>query len=95
MERTFVARTESEAMLVEQALAMAGELQAVADAAPDGQVLAVAEIAAVHSGRELTRRALEAALQAQAAPAEKKGLSAAPAPAADAASSRTRRRAPR
>ena len=66
MERTFVARTALEALLVEQALAMAGELQAVTEAAPDGQVLAVAELAAVRSGRELTRRALEAALQGQA-----------------------------
>ena len=95
MGRTFIANTDLEALLVEQALAMARELQAVADAAPDGQVLAVAEIAAVRSGRELTRRALEAALQAQAGPAEKKGLPAASAPAAGVAASRTRRRAPR
>jgi hypothetical protein len=93
MERTFVARTELEALLVEQALAMAGELQA--DAAADGQVLAVAELAAVRSGRELTRRALEAALQGQARSAEKKGLPAASALAAAVASSRTGRRAPR
>jgi len=95
MERTFIASTDLEALLVEQALAMARELQAVADAAPDGQVLAVAELAAVRSGRELTRRALEAALQAQAEPAEKKGLPAAPAPAAGVVASRARRRAPR
>lgn len=36
MERTFTARTELEALLVEQALTMARELEAVADAAPDG-----------------------------------------------------------
>jgi hypothetical protein len=91
MERTFTARTELEAILVEQALAMARELEAVADAAPDGRVLAAAEAAAVRSGRELTRRALEAALQRQAEAAEKKGPPAAPAPAAVAARSRTRR----
>ncbi len=90
MERTFVARTELEAILLEQALAMARELEDVADAAPDGQVLAVAELAAVRSGRELTRRALEAALQRQAGPAEKRGPPAAPAPAAAVAASRTR-----
>ena len=35
---------------------MARELEAVTDAAPDGQVLAVGEAAAVRLGRELTRR---------------------------------------
>ena len=43
MERTVTVRTELESILVEQALAMARELEAVTDAAPDGQVLAVAE----------------------------------------------------
>ena len=71
MERTVTIRTELEAILVEQALAMAHELEMVSDAAPDGQVLAVAEIAAVRAGRELTRRALEATLQRQAELAEK------------------------
>jgi hypothetical protein len=91
MERTFTARTELEAILVEQALLMARELEAVTDAAPDGRVLAAGEAAAVRLGRELTRRALEAALQRQAEPAEKRGPPAAPARAAAAAPSRTRR----
>lgn len=91
MERTFTARTELEAILVEQALAMARELEAVSDAAPDGQVLAIAEAAAVRSGRDLARAALEAALRRQAEAAEKKGPPAAPAPAAAAGSSRARR----
>ena len=91
MERTFTARTELEAILLEQALAMARELEAVSDAAPDGQVLAIAEAAAVRSGRDLTRAALEAALRRQAAVAEQKGLSGEPAPAAGVGSSRTRR----
>jgi hypothetical protein len=91
MERTYTARTEVEAILLEQALAMARELQAVTDAAPDGQVLAEGEAAAVRLGRELTRRALEAALQRQAEAAEEKGAPAGPAPAAAAARSRTRR----
>jgi hypothetical protein len=91
MERTVTVRTELEAILVEQALAMARELEAVSDAAPDGQVLAVTEVAALRAGRELTRCALEAALRRQAEAAEKKGLPAAPAPAAAAAASRTGR----
>lgn len=91
MERTFTARTELEGLLVEQALAMARELEAVSDAAPDGRVLAAAEQAAVRSGRELTRLALEAALRRQGEAAEKKGLPDGPAPAAAVARSRTRR----
>ena len=88
-------RTALVATLVEQALAMARELGLAPDAAPDGQVLAVSELAAIRAGRELTRRALQATLQRQAESAEKKGLPAAPAPAAAVAASRTRRRAPR
>ena len=91
MERTFTARTELEAILVEQALAMARELEAVADAAPDGRVLAIAEEAAVRSGRELTLAALEAALLRQAEAAEKKGPPADRAPAAGRGRSRARR----
>ena len=82
MSRTIEVRTELESILVEQALAMARELEAVTDAAPDGQVLAVAELAALRRGRELTARALEAALQRHAEAAEKKGGAAATAPAA-------------
>lgn len=91
MERTVTVRTELESILVEQALAMARELEAVTDAAPDGHVLAVGELAAVRLGRELTRVALESALQRQAQAAEKKGHPTEPAPAAAAARSRTRR----
>ena len=46
MERTITVRTELESILVEQALVMARELEAVTDAAPDGAVLAVGELAA-------------------------------------------------
>lgn len=91
MERTVTIRTELESILVDQALAMARELEAVANAAPDGEVLAVAELAALRSGRELTRRGLEAALQQQAKEAEKKGLWAEPVRAADNARSKTKR----
>ena len=91
MERTVTVRTELESILVEQALAMARELETVTDEAPDGQVLAVGELAAVRLGRELTRVALETALQRQTHAAEKKGLSGERAPAAAVARSRTRR----
>src|SRR5579862_6219082 len=90
MPRQVEVRTPLEELLVEQARLMARELQAAADAAPDGHVLAQAEQVAVQAGRELTRRALEAALQAQAHGAEKKGRRAASAAAAGAATPRAR-----
>jgi hypothetical protein len=86
--RTFLAQTPLEALLVEQALLLARQLQKTADDAPDGQVLAAVEATAVPAGRELTRKAVEAALQTQAALAEKKGRRAAVARTA------TRRRGP-
>jgi len=91
MPRQVEVRTPLEELLVEQALLMARELQAAADAAPDGRVLADAELVAVRAGRELTRRALEAALQAQAERAEKRGRPGASAAAAGAATPRARR----
>jgi hypothetical protein len=91
MERTFTARTDLEAILLEQALAMARELELVSDAAADGEVLAVAELAALRGGRELTRLALEATLQRQADRVEQKRLPRGPAPAAAVAASRTGR----
>lgn len=91
MARMVEVRTELESILVEQALAMARELELASDAAPDGRVLAISEAVALRAGRELTRRALEATLQRQSGPAEQKAPPAGPAPAADAASSRTSR----
>jgi hypothetical protein len=61
MARMVEVRTELEAILVEQALAMARELELASDAAPDGHVLAISEAVALRAGRELTRRAREAA----------------------------------
>ena len=80
--RTFHADTPLQALLLEQALLLARQLEQAADNAPDGRVLAAVEAAALPAGRELTRRAVEAALQAQADAAEKKGRRAAPAPGA-------------
>lgn len=94
MSRMVEVKTPLEALLVEQALAMAQELQAVAQAAPDGQVLAHAELAAVRRGRELTRQALEATLQLQAESAEKQGPPAEPALVVAVATSKRRRPRP-
>jgi hypothetical protein len=77
--RAFRADTPLQALLVEQALLLARQLEQTADDAPDGQVLARVEATAVPAGRELTRRAVEAALQQQAGRAEKRGRRAAPA----------------
>jgi hypothetical protein len=83
--RTFRAETPLQALLLEQALLLAQQLQQTADAAPDGQVLARVEALAVPAARELARQAVQATLQAQAETTEKKGRRHAPV-AADAAS---------
>ena len=79
---TFHAETPLQALLVEQALLLARQLAATADAAPDGQVLAKVEALAVPAARELARQAVQATLQAEATAAEKKGHPPAAAPAA-------------
>ncbi len=83
--RTFQTQTSLEALLVEPALLLARQLQKAADDAPDGQVLAAVESAAVPAGRELTRKAVEAALQQQAPAVEKTGDRTGPAPSATSA----------
>ena len=75
--RTFRADTPLQALLLEQALALARQLEQTAHGAPDGQVLARVEAAAVPAGREFTRKAVEAALQQQAGRAERGGRRAA------------------
>ena len=82
IRRTFHAEDELEAAALEQALAMVRELKRLADAAPDGQVLARVERVAVEAGRRFTRDRLQEVLNAQAADLEKKGGAGGPAPAA-------------
>jgi hypothetical protein len=77
---TFHAETPVQALILEQALLLARQLEATAHAAPDGHVLARVEAFAVPAARELARQAVAAALQAQAAAAEKKGPPAGPVP---------------
>jgi broad specificity phosphatase PhoE len=76
--RTFHTQTPLEALLVEQALLLARQLQKTADDAADGQVLAAVEATAVPAARELARKAVQATLQQQAHEAEKKGGPTAP-----------------
>jgi hypothetical protein len=82
---TIEVTTPLEALVVEQALLLARQLQQTADAAPDGQVLARVEALAVPAARELARQAVQAALQQQAGAAEKRGRQAAAARTAAAA----------
>jgi hypothetical protein len=82
MIRTFEAHTPLEVLLLEQALLLARQLQATADQAPDGHVLARVEAVAVPATRELARQAVQCTLQTQADAAEKKGRRAAAVPTA-------------
>jgi|SRR5215472_8525292 len=82
---TFHAQTPLQALILEQALLLARQLENTAEAAPDGQVLARVEALAVPAARELARQAVQATLQAQAQAAEKKGRRAVAVPAATSA----------
>jgi hypothetical protein len=81
IRRTFVAEDEVEAAAIEQALLMVRDLKRLADAAPDGHVLAAVELAALERGRRFTRERLQDVLNAQASDPEKKGGAGGVAPA--------------
>jgi hypothetical protein len=82
IRRTMGFQNEHELLAAEQAVAMVRELNALADATPDGHVLAVVEAAARERGRRFTRDRLQEALNAQAVALEKKGGADGPARAA-------------
>lgn len=82
MPRTFTAETPLEALVAEQVPLLARQVQQTAGDAPDGKVLSTVEGAAVPAARELARKVVEAALQAQAEAAEKRGRAAPARPAA-------------
>lgn len=65
-------------LLLEQATAFTQELLRVANDAPDGQVLRLAELFVVEKGRVFLQQALQQVLQAQADACEKKGRRHAP-----------------
>jgi hypothetical protein len=87
-----VVRTPLERLLVEQALVMAQELEAVSERAEAGRVLDYCEEAAVARGREFTRSALEATMQAYVQRQEKKRASG---PVLAASAGKTKERTPR
>ena len=82
ISRTMEFRNEREALAAEQAIAMVRELEALADAAPDGKVLAVVEREAVERGRRFVRDRLQDVLNAQADGPEQRGGAPGDAPAA-------------
>jgi hypothetical protein len=90
---TLVAETPFQRLMMENALAMARELERAGAAAPDGRVLEELETLAVVRGRELTRGALEGALQRQVDEVEKKLRHAASVDAANGGVTKGRRRA--
>ncbi len=75
-QRTFHAEDELEAAAMEQARAMVRELKRLADATPDGHVLAVVELATLDRGRRFIRDRLQDVLNAQAHGLEKKARAA-------------------
>lgn len=87
---TFHADTSLQALVLEQALLLAKQLEQAARDAADGQVLAKIETLAVPAARELARQAVQAVLQAQAETAEKKGHPADTVPADTYAGTRAR-----
>jgi hypothetical protein len=90
---TLVAKTALQRLMMEQALAMAEELERAGDAAADGRVLDVLESLAVDRGREFTRSALEGALQHQVEDFEKKFHEAVVADVVKSATTKASRRA--
>jgi len=90
---TLTAETAFQRLMMEQALAMAKELEDAGDAAPDGQVMDQLETLAVARGRDFTRDALQGALQRQVNELEKKLRHAAAADAAKRDTTKGRRRA--
>jgi hypothetical protein len=89
---TLVAETAFQRLMMEQALAMAKELEQAGDAAADGQVIDQLETLAVGRGRDFTRGALEGALQRQVDDLEKKLRYAAAVDAANSGITKGRRR---
>jgi hypothetical protein len=65
--------TPTQRLVVEQAFVLAQELEAAAEAAPDGQVIDRCESLLLGNGRDFLRRVLESTLQSRAELLEKKG----------------------
>ncbi len=76
---TFEYQTERERLAIEAAIAFVSELHHLAQTAPPGNVLSLAEGQALDQGRELLRSTLAAAVQGRIDSAAEKGGPLAPA----------------
>lgn len=70
---TIAYRDPAERLALEQAIAYITQLRQLADAAPNGSVLAACEQLALRDGRRLLRSTLAAAVQGRIDAAEQKG----------------------
>jgi len=70
--KNFEAETQLQALMMEQALAMAKQLEETGRTAPDGQVLDRLEATVMQKGREFMRRSLQGAMQSEVEEVEKK-----------------------
>jgi len=73
--KNFEAETPLQALMMEQALAMAKQLEQTGRKAPDGQVLDQLETKVMQMGREFMRRSLQGAMQTEIEEVEKKIIS--------------------
>ena len=73
----------AEEALLRQYHAFVREMQELALAAPEGQVLDVCETAVLHKGQEVNRQVLEEAVQKRIAAVGKKGRRCGPVPAVE------------
>lgn len=73
--------TALELLLAEQAVMNLRVLNKACREAADGKVLGVCEVLGMEQGRDLTRRTIEAALQAEVSEVEKKAVRCGSAPA--------------
>ena len=88
-----VPQSDFQRQVVEQALALAVELEHAAAAAPHGRLLDCCELLVLDQGRQLLRDALAGALQQQIHQGEKRGPLPAPVPADSRAATRAPTRA--
>lgn len=79
---TFEYQTEQERLAIEAAIAFISELHHLAQTAPAGNALSLAETHALDQGRQPLRSALAAAVRRRIDPAEQKGGPLVPARAA-------------
>jgi hypothetical protein len=80
-EQPIVPQTPLQRVILEQALALAVQLEQAAATAPAGQLLDRCELVALGQGRQFLRDALASALQQQIIDGEKKGRPPGPVPA--------------